>query len=158
MPPERPSRSLKRRGPLLAPGSGLDVSSAFAAGLTTGDGGAPLWTPPPPSMMPAPPTWTLPQFSPDSPAPSALSGLGAARARGREKQHAKPIQFSQKQPPPPPPAGFSWGPVPVIQPKSQVSILADLSGGRRPKPKEEDAGGSLGDSWVADGFGDTKQG
>ena len=162
-PPERELRTPRK--PLLAPGSGVDVGAAFAAGLQGGfpalAGSTPIktepsspefqWTPPPPGSIP-PPSWSLPPFELEGGSP--LAGLGGSRSRGpREKQHAKPIQMHRetaKPPPPPPPAGFSWGPVPVIQPKNTISIFAGI-GDSKGKAKEEPSNG-LGGSWVADGF------
>ncbi|RPD60964.1 hypothetical protein L226DRAFT_612704 [Lentinus tigrinus ALCF2SS1-7] len=163
-PPERELRTPRK--PLLAPGSGVGVGAAFAAGLQggfpapAGTSATPIkaepsspglsWTPPPPGSIP-PPSWSLPPFELEGGSP--LAGLGGSRSRGpREKQHAKPIQINRegaKPPPPPPPAGFSWGPVPVIQPKSTISIFAGIGG--KGKAKEEPSDG-LGESWVADGF------
>lgn len=172
-PPERELHTPRK--PLLAPGSGLNVGAAFAAGLNGGfpalaAGTTPAtpafaWTPPPPGSIPSP-TWSLPPFEPDASLGSSSGGGGGLRGRGpreKEKQHAKPIQLhtGQKPPLPPPPAGFSWGPVPVIKPRNTISIFAGL-GGSGTKPKEEDAAaesngdpGSLSSSWVADGFGES---
>ncbi|TFK82700.1 hypothetical protein K466DRAFT_666322 [Polyporus arcularius HHB13444] len=168
-PPEREQRIPRK--PLLAPGSGVGIGAAFAAGLQggfpsladltpiKGEPGSPVlqWTPPPPGSIP-PPSWSLPPFELDGGSP--LAGLGGSRGgRGsREKAHAKPIQMHRddaKLPPPPPPAGFSWGPVPVIQPKSTISIFAGFGKGKgKARAKdEEDLSDSLGGSWVADDFG-----
>lgn len=159
-----PKRELQTpRKPLLAPESGVGVGAAFAAGLNggfptpvKGEPASPTlqWTPPPPGSLP-PPSWSLPPF--DSGEGSPLAGLGASRQRGaREKAHAKPIQRGEKPPPPPPPAGFSWGPVPVIQPKNSISLFAGFGNKDKGKAKEEGSSGGLGGSWVADGFGASK--
>lgn len=139
-----PAREDQARKALLESGSGLDVGAAFAAGLNGGIG-------PSTTQWSASPGWSLPPFNLD-PNASPTAGLTGGRTRGqREKQHAKPIQLHQgaKPPPPPPPAGFSWGPVPVIQPKSTISIFAGIGDGKA-KVKDEK---ELGDSWVSDGFG-----
>ncbi|TBU43247.1 hypothetical protein BD309DRAFT_864722, partial [Dichomitus squalens] len=136
-----PERELQARKALLESGSGLSLGAAFSAGL---NGGVVPSTP----SYAASPGWSLPPFTLDS---SPTTGLGGGRNRGpREKQHAKPIQLHQGAKPvlPPPPAGFSWGPVPIIQPKTTISIFAGIGDGRG-KAKDEKG---LGDSWVADGF------
>lgn len=145
IPPEREGKKA-----VLQPDSGLNAGAAFAAGL---NGGIPA---PTSGSGPSTPQWSatgwsMPPFKLDS-SSSPTAGLGGGRGRGgREKQHAKPIQLNQgaKTTLPPPPAGFSWGPVPVIQPKTTISILAGF-GNIMGKAKEE---GGLSDSWVADDFG-----
>ncbi|KAM5544595.1 hypothetical protein V8D89_001493 [Ganoderma adspersum] len=145
IPPEREGKKA-----VLQPDSGLNAGTAFAAGLnggipapTSGSGpSTPQWS--------AQVGWSMPPFKLDS-SSSPTAGLGGGRSRGgREKQHAKPIQLNQaaKTTLPPPPAGFSWGPVPIIQPKTTVSILAGF-GNIMGKAKEESG---LSDSWVADDF------
>ena len=122
--------------------SSLDAAAAFAAGLNGSGRSTPQWS--------APAGWSLPPFNLDSNT-SPTAGLSGGRNRGqREKQHAKPIQLHQgaKAPPPPPPAGFSWGPMPIIQPKNTVSIFAGFES-MKGKVKEKGLGGS----WVADDFG-----
>ena len=167
VPPERELKTPRK--PLLAPGSGLGVGAAFAAGLNGGFPALPAgstavkgepetptldWTPPPAFSSPS---WSLPPFELDA---SPLAGLGGPRRLGRdkEKQHAKPIQLhsGQKPPLPPPPAGFSWGPVPAIHPKNSISLLAGF-GDSKGKAKDEGFSESsgLGGSWVADGFGES---
>ncbi|KAH9943101.1 uncharacterized protein BXZ73DRAFT_40095, partial [Epithele typhae] len=124
----------KRRAPMLGAESGADVSAAFFAGL-----GAGAWGP-------------LPPFEPEFEPAGAQPATGLASRNRKQPRHAKPIQTSgPKPPPPPPPSGFSWGPVPVVQPKTTISVFTELSANRKGKAKAEDPDG-LGGSWVADGF------
>ena len=144
-----PEREGKKAVP--HPDSGLNISAAFAAGLNGGIPASTSGSGPSTPQWSAPVGWSMPPFNVDS-SSSPTAGLSGGRSRGgREKQHAKPIQLSQgaKTTLPPPPAGFSWGPVPNIQPKTTVSILPGF-GNIMGKAKEESG---LSDSWVADDFG-----
>ncbi|PIL29894.1 transporter [Ganoderma sinense ZZ0214-1] len=147
IPQERGGKGQKA----LQPDFSLNAEMAFAAGLNSGITASTSGGEPSTPQWSAPPRWSLPAFNIDLNT-SPTSGLSGGRSRGqREKQHAKPIQMNQgvKSTLPPPPAGFSWGPVPIIQPKTTISILAGF-GNLKGKGKEENG---LSDSWVADDFG-----
>ncbi|KAI0774968.1 hypothetical protein BD413DRAFT_290325 [Trametes elegans] len=157
LPPERDVRSSRK--PLLAPDSGLGVGAAFAAGLNNGlPTTPPVWTPPPPGSFGTSLAWSVPSpFKSDAGSP----GTGAMRG-SKGKQHMKPVHPVHdpvlKPPPPPPPAGFSWGPVPKIEPKQTISVFSNLGKG---KARADDVGfkvkgEDLSASWVSDGFGASK--
>ena len=85
----------------------------------------------------------------------------------KEKKHSSPIHSSgQGQAAKPaslaPPPGFSWGPVPKIEPKKTISVFTELGSQRKIKEEEpevtiKEEEKELGSSsWVADGFGTSK--
>ncbi|KAH9902536.1 hypothetical protein C8Q73DRAFT_634146 [Cubamyces lactineus] len=169
LPPKREARISRK--PLLAPDSGLGVGAAFAAGLNNGfppltpsptpSFAPPLWNPPPPGAFGTSLAWSVPSPPQDSPG----SRLGAMRG-AKEKKHGSPIHASglgqaAKPASLAPPSGFSWGPVPKIEPKKTISVFTELGSRRRFKEEEpeitiKEEEKELESSWVADGFGTSK--
>ncbi|KAI9001521.1 hypothetical protein BD414DRAFT_432167 [Trametes punicea] len=161
LPPEREVRTSRK--PLLAPDSGLGVGAAFAAGMNNGFPSVPglenaiataPWVPRAPSGRSASSSHKLEHER-------SASGLGAMRA-SKAKNHGRPIHPNQNQsfkpPPVPPPAGFSWGPIPKIEPKQTVSVFTELGNSGKVEDEEEtetnvkEEEKELESSWVAEGF------
>ncbi|KAI0833742.1 hypothetical protein BC628DRAFT_1492442 [Trametes gibbosa] len=163
LPPPREVRTPRK--PLLAPGSGLGVSAAFAAGMSTALPSAPgltppVWTPPPPGSFGPPLSWSG-ALSTGADSGSPTPRLGAMRG-GKEKQHQKSVHAGQGTTKPaelPPPPGFSWGPLPKFDHAKQTipgftvfsTLKVETASEPEVKVKEEEK--DLGSSWIADGFG-----
>ncbi|OSC99961.1 hypothetical protein PYCCODRAFT_746796 [Trametes coccinea BRFM310] len=158
LPPEREIRTSRK--PFLAPDSGLGIGAAFAAGMNSAlPPSFPPFSPSPPSIGSSPSYQSQADSEQNAWPRSGRTGA----LRSEKKNHARSAQFSPSASNPaytplPPPAGFSWGPVPKIEPKTTISVFSNLSSSwqanqEEPEVKVKEEEQELGSSWVADGFG-----